>query len=207
MLADKSLFYYGTMYHRLLDPPLEEARKVVVDLVAERSTVVDVGCGTGQLCFDLCQRKRCRVVGIDLSLRMLACARRLNRVSDVTFVHADGGDLAEFADASFDYATVLMLMHERTMPERMRILREALRVAHRVILADSVAPLPRNGGGIGIRVVERVLGYDHYPNFKAFLATGGIPGILRESRLPLTVERSSTFWRDCRQVVMVTSPN
>ena len=54
MPVDKSLFYYGTIYHRVIDGKLEEARQAIVDLVPEESSVVDIGCGTGELCFELC---------------------------------------------------------------------------------------------------------------------------------------------------------
>ena len=53
MAEDQSQFYYGWIYHKLLDPPLEEARKVAVDLIPEGSPVLDIGCGTGQLCVEL----------------------------------------------------------------------------------------------------------------------------------------------------------
>lgn len=204
MITDKSLFYYGATYHRLLDPPLAEARQAAVDVVAEGASVLDVGCGTGQLCLALRERKHCRVVGVDLSLRMLEFARRSSPYADISFVHGDAGDLPQFADASFDYATALMLLHELTMPQRVRILHEALRLAHRVILVDSAFPLPRNAGGVGIRLVERVLGFDHNPNFKAFLATGGLQGVLRECAMPLVVELRTVFWHNCRELVLVS---
>ena len=35
MTKDKSLLYYGAIYHRLFDPPLAEARQITVDLIAE----------------------------------------------------------------------------------------------------------------------------------------------------------------------------
>ena len=204
MPIDKSLFFYGLIYHRLLDPQLAEARQVAIDLITEGSSVLDIACGTGLLCIALREQKHCRVVGLDLSLRMLEFARKSNPFQDVAFVHEDATDLGAFGDHSFDYATILMVMHELSRPQQVSVLKEALRVANKAIIIDSAAPLPRNAGGIGIRVVEATFGRDHNPNFKAFLATGGIYGILQESGLPVSVEHSSVFWRNCRQVVVVS---
>jgi len=201
---DKSLFFYGPIYHRLFDPQLAEARQVTVNLVPEGSSVLDIGCGTGLLCFALRQKKNCRVVGLDLSLRMLDFARRSNRFPDVTFVHKDATDLRAYSDHSFDYATLLMLMHEPPGPLHILVLKEALRVAGRAIIIDAAAPLPRNAGGIGIRAVEATFGRDHNPNFKAFLAGAGIGGILKQSALPVNVEHRSVFWRNCREVAVVS---
>lgn len=204
MPEDKSLLYYGAIYHRLFDPQLAEARQVTVDLIAEGSSVLDIGCGTGLLCFALREQKHCRVVGLDLSLRMLEFARKSNPFQDVTFVHEDATDLSAFGDHSFDYATMLMIMHELPRSQQVRALTETLRVANKGIIIDSVAPLPKNAGGIGIRIVEATFGRDHNPNFKAFLANGGIRGMLRESSQPIKVEYSSVFWRNCREVVVIS---
>lgn len=35
MPQDKSLFYYGAVYHWVFDPQLAEARQITVDLIAE----------------------------------------------------------------------------------------------------------------------------------------------------------------------------
>ena len=205
MPLDKSPSYYGSIYHRLLDPQLAEARQVAANLITEGSSVLDIACGTGQLCFELREQKHCHVVGLDLSLRMLEFARKSNPFQDVTFVHEDATDLNIFGDHSFDCATVLFLMHELPIQQQVRVLKEALRVAGRGIIIDSVAPLPWNVGGIGIRIVEATFGYDHNPNFQAFLASGGIRGILRESGLPINLEYSSAFWRNCREVAVVST--
>jgi ubiquinone/menaquinone biosynthesis C-methylase UbiE len=204
--ADKSLFVYGPIYHRLLDPQLSEARQVTVDLIADGSSVLDIGCGTGQLCFALREQKHCRVVGLDLSLRMLEFARKTNPFQDVMFAHKDATDLSAYADRSFDYATLLMLLHELPGPYQVRVFKEAMRVAARIIIIDSAAPLPKNAGGIGIRLVEATFGRDHNPNFKAFLRAGGIGGVLKKSTLPVNVEHRSIFWRKCREVVLVSMP-
>jgi len=53
MPQDKSLFYYGALYHRVIDGKLKEARRGVVQVVPEGTSVLDIGCGTGELCFEL----------------------------------------------------------------------------------------------------------------------------------------------------------
>jgi ubiquinone/menaquinone biosynthesis C-methylase UbiE len=202
--VDKSLFFYGPLYHRLFDPQLAEARQVTVDLIPEGASVMDIACGTGQLCFALKERKNCQVVGLDLSLRMLEFARKTNPLEEMTFMHGDATDLSVFADQSFDCATMLMLVHELARSQQILVLKEALRVARKGIIIDAVAPLPKNVGGLGIRLVEWTFGHDHLHNFKAFVAGGGIRGMLEESALPIQVEHSSVFWRNCRQVVMLS---
>ena len=122
----------------------------------------------------------------------------------MTFVHEDATDLSAYSDRSFDYATLLMLIHELSRSQQVNVLREALRVAGRAIIIDSVAPLPKNLGGVGIRLVEATFGREHNPNFKAFLARGGIGGMLEQSSLPVYVEHRSVFWRKCREVVVVS---
>jgi len=119
MPVDKSLFFYGPIYHRLFDPRLAEARQVAIDLIAAGSSILDIGCGTGLLCFAL-RKKNCRAVGLDLSVRMLEFARKRSPFSDLTFVHGDATDLSAYPDRSFDYATLLMLVHE--LPRTLQIL-------------------------------------------------------------------------------------
>jgi len=48
-----------------------------------------------------------------------------------------------------------------------------------------------------------VFGRDHLHNFKAFLTGGGVSGMLQELALPIKIEHSSVFWRNCREVVVV----
>lgn len=202
MPTDKSLFYYGSLYHMLFDPALTEGRQVAADLVADGSAVLDIACGTGVFSSLLRARKNCRVIGIDLSLRMVEFARKSNPYSDVTFRHADATDLSGFADFSFDYGTVLQLMHELPRAQQARVLQQALRVARKVIVVDWASPLPGNVAGMAARVVEATFGHDHNRNFKAFLASGGLAGILKESASPITLEHHNLFSHGSHEVVV-----
>ena len=205
MTKDKSLFYYGAIYHKLFDPQLEEARQITLDLIDEGSSVLDIGCGTGQLCFALRGQNQCRVVGLDLSLSMLEFARDSNPFQDITFDHKDATDLTSYKNNSFDYATMLVVIHELNTQQQALMLKESLRVAKKLIVIDAVAPLPINTGGLGIRIVEATFGRDHYQNFKNFIASGGIQGTFKASGLPINVEYSSVFWRGCREAIMVSN--
>jgi len=200
---DKSRFTYGAVYHTLYDRPLAEARKIVVDLVPEGSSVLDIACGTGELCFELASRKNCQVVGVDLSRRMIEFARKRNPGAQVRFAHGDGTDLAECVPDTFDFTTILFLLHEVPRAEQIAVLNEALRVARKVVIVDSQVPLPRNLHGIALRVVEVSGGPANYRSFLDYLATGGIGGILDDSRVRASASQRSVFWHGCREMVVL----
>jgi SAM-dependent methyltransferase len=204
MPEDESKFVHGRIYHRLFDPPLAECRRVVADLVAAGASVLDVACGTGELCFSLREEKHCRVVGIDLSRRQIDFAKKSNRFEDIEFLHLDASDLAGFGPRAFDYATVLLLMHELPREKQLQVLAEASRVARTVVIVEGKAPLPKNAHGLALRIVEATVGPRDYYLFREFLAGGGIMGLLKDSPLPLTVEHRSVFWHNCREVVVIS---
>jgi SAM-dependent methyltransferase len=70
-----------------------------------RKTVADLGCGIGNLLPPLAARFG-RVVGIDFSTAMLACARRACRAPNVRLAHADLARLERFRGA-FDVAVTV----------------------------------------------------------------------------------------------------
>jgi len=64
--------------------------------------LLDIGCGVGRLTRALAARAA-HVTGIDISSRMLAQARELNRhLTNVEWIHGDGHSLSGVPDASLD---------------------------------------------------------------------------------------------------------
>jgi len=85
-------------------------------------------------------------------------------------------------------------MHELHRPQQIAVLKEALHVAHRCIIIDSVVRF--------LKMPEDWLsfcGSDNrsrpLQNFKSFLPRW-YTGILQESGLPVNIEYSSVFWRN-----------
>ncbi len=204
MPRDKSLFHYGGFYHKVIDSKQEEARQIILDLIPEKSSVLDITCGTGALCYELCKEKQCRVVGLDLSLKMIKFAQTQFAHPNATYVHGDATDLSDYGDHSFDYAIMMLFIHELEEDQQQRAIEEALRVGKKLIICDSASPLSRNKNAFLTWFAETVFGYEHKRHFKRFLAEGGIEGLLAKTGLSVKIEYSSLFWNNCRQVLMIS---
>jgi ubiquinone/menaquinone biosynthesis C-methylase UbiE len=77
-------------------------------VIPENSSVFDAGCGTGRLALLLREKKKCHVVGVDLSRRMLDFASKSNPYDDVKFLHMDISNITEYRETSFDYSVRLL---------------------------------------------------------------------------------------------------
>ena len=205
--AAKDRFMNGAIYHMLWDRPLREVRRQVVDYIPKGSSVLDIACGTGELCFELAAMKDCQVVGLDLSKRMIDFANKRNRYTWVRFMLGDGTNLNGFKQHTFDFATIVLLMHEVPKDTQFATIKEALRIAKKTIIIESLAPLPKNIHGIALRIVEAIGGPGHYRSFADYLEAGGISGILKDSSIRARINHRSIFWHGCRELVVLENHN
>jgi ubiquinone/menaquinone biosynthesis C-methylase UbiE len=102
--------------------------------VAPGHCVLDIGCGTGTQAIAAWRRSQPggSVIGVDISEKMLAAARRKARHAglDIGFHHADGAQLP-FEDDRFDVVMITTVMHMVPPCRRRLCLREASRVLRR----------------------------------------------------------------------------
>ena len=205
MPVDKSLSYYGKPFHLLIDPLSKAARSEIIELVSVNSTILDAGCGTGTLSLLLKKEKNCKVVGADLSMRMIDFANHMNKHEDVSFLHMDITNLSEYRENSFDYSIMCLVIHELPADKRIDAIKELMRVGRQTIILDSNTPLPKNPVGLTIRMIEATFGRDHYANFKTYISTGGIIGILERAGLKSKITRRVVFRNNCQQIVVLNS--
>jgi SAM-dependent methyltransferase len=112
-------------YARVLAPLLgrlyrQVAEDVAVELAARRTrraTIVDLGCGPGDLVVAISQRLRdARIIGLDLSPSMLLWAgRHATTDGRLKFVVGDAADLP-FGDASVDVVVSTLSLHHWAEP-------------------------------------------------------------------------------------------
>jgi SAM-dependent methyltransferase len=117
----------------------EIERKLILDLIGDISgrTILDVGCGDGELAVGLWQRGA-KVTGIDLSPRMIEAARERARRhdADVMFIVAPAKDLP-FAPSTFDVVVAVTVLC--FVKDAVPVLREAgklLRPDGRLVIGE-----------------------------------------------------------------------
>jgi len=203
MPKDKSAFYYGSLYNKLFDPMVKPVRNAIIDIIPEGASVLDIGCGTGELCFALRQQKPCQITGIDLSLRMLNFARAQNRFDDIRFLHQDATELTDLQNEHFDYVIVAQIIHELPKEAQLKMLKQAWRVGDHLVLNDANVPLPWNIAGLIKRSIEITFGIGHFPHFRAYLKDGGIMGILKKMGLESQVIHRSVLTFNSIQIVLI----
>ncbi|PIQ90676.1 MAG: methionine biosynthesis protein MetW [Candidatus Omnitrophica bacterium CG11_big_fil_rev_8_21_14_0_20_41_12] len=103
--------------------------QLILDLIKTQSTVLDLGCGSGDLLYLLAKEKKARVQGIEIDDQAIykCVAKGLN----VFHGDIDSG-LAEFSDKSFDYVVLNQSMQQILHVDK--VLTDALRVGKKVVV-------------------------------------------------------------------------
>jgi methionine biosynthesis protein MetW len=104
--------------------------EIIFDWIAAGSSVLDLGCGDGDLLYRLAKEKGCRVQGIEIEEE--AIYRCVEKGLSVLHDDIDSG-LPEYGDNSFDYVVLNQSFQQVKRPEA--VLREALRVGRETIVS------------------------------------------------------------------------
>lgn len=203
---DTKHWYDGLLYAIFYDPVEKEKRELISGFIEDNSTVIDIGCGTGALAFQLAKRCK-RVIGVELSSKMFRFASKKkeeDNVSNVEFIQADATKLSEIIDQQFDYATLSLAFHEMFQDERVKILKEMKAVAKSVIISDYIAPLPKNHWGIIINFMELFFGgIPNFITFRSYISDRGIDGLL--DVCGFGIEQEKLDWTKAYKVVKVSA--
>jgi len=187
----KNHWYDGTFFDLCVAPNQDPIFAAVRAAIPPGSTVLDVGCGTGRLVFQLAEQ--CSMVrGIDASGRNIRRARLLHTrrgkpphiAFELTSIEAHLGGPHQ----KYDVGVISYVLHEVSEQQRVPMLRLLATAAQTVILADYRVPRRSGLTNVTTEVVERLAGREHYRGFRSFVRRGGLPGVVQEAGLHILGE-------------------
>ena len=188
MQLNKDHWYDGLFYEKLIAPNQDGIFRTIKSLIKENSKVIDVGCGTGRLAFQL-EDKCSRIDAVDLSFRNISVANKklLKKPSSKIFFHHN--DLSNFLSSSgihYDYSVMSYVIHEINKNMREDIIKTLSEFSNHVIIADYLSPVSKSFWSKINNAVEFAAGKEHYCGFKSFIAAKGLIGLAQKTGLKIT---------------------
>jgi ubiquinone/menaquinone biosynthesis C-methylase UbiE len=160
-------WFKGNTADRVLLP----LRKELVALIEHNSTLLEVGCGTGDLLFQAAE-KISNGHGIDIDHEMIKYAESKRQENNLNNLSFECIDALAMAPRNFDIATSTLCLHE--MPERAAcaLLRMMVENSRMVLVAD-FTEAESTLGRLSIEFDELFSG--HYRNYRQYRRSGEIP--------------------------------
>ena len=107
------------------------------NLSRNKSSVLDIGCGSGILAFDLAKYYE-KVVAVDISPEMLEIAKLKRSAPNIQYLFMDAENL--ILDEKFDLITSANTFHHfRNLPNTLQTIKKLLKPGGKVVLLDNVS--------------------------------------------------------------------
>ena len=160
---EKKLFnsiapYYGLFfnlqvryYHRILASVRNKFD------IAKFESIIDLGCGTGALCYVLNQQGL-RVTGADAAAKMLAIAGKKLAQTGVELREVNVLETIPFPDKSFDIVISSYAVHGMKQGERLKMYAEMSRLAKKYVIIHDY----NDRRSLIINFIERLEGGDYF---------------------------------------------
>ena len=187
--------FVARWYDRLFEPMNRGLRLLGLRMFRpkEGMSILDVGCGTG-VHFEIYQRYRCDMYGIDPSRSMIDIARE--RLGDrVELCLGDASEMP-YEDRSFDLVIAMLALHEMNHSTRSSAIGEMKRVlknSGRILLIDlHPGPIRPFKGWLTKLIIflsEVAAGREHFRNYRHFMTIKGLPTLITEHALMVEKQR------------------
>ena len=187
-----SAYIYDPMLYLVLRP----VRKVVLNELMEHKdkAILDLCCGTGNQLKFLSKNGFSNLHCLDLSEAMLRVAQQGNY--PIKIYHQDAAK-TNFEDAVFDVVMLSFAVHEKDRETQESMLDEAYRLLKEdayILIVDFVFDdKTKKMGSLGIRLIEKMAGGEHYSNFKKYIQNNGLASLVKEDKFKFIKNHRMAF--------------
>lgn len=157
-------------------------------------SILDLCCGTGNQLKLLSRAGFKNLHCLDLSEAMLSVARK--NEYPIKIYHEDAVQTA-FDNASFDIVMISFAIHEKDRTTQEKLIEEA----HRIVAGDGFLLIVDYAfddkttklGRMGISLIERMAGGEHYRNFKGYIKNNGLESLVKADKFELLEDKRRSF--------------
>jgi len=180
--------FIAKIYDPVLYLVLKPIRIAVMKMLLKykEKSILDLCCGTGNQLKLLSRNGFKDLHCLDISNPMLEIARKNNyRIK----IYNEDATKTNFENESFDIAIISFALHEKDRSTQKSFINEA----HRLIKKDGfILVVDYNFDNktpklvkIGISIIERIAGKEHYNNFKGYIQNNGLLSLTNKDKIKL----------------------
>ena len=180
--------FIAKIYDPVLYLVLKPIRIAVMKLLLKykEKSILDLCCGTGNQLKLLSRNGFKDLHCLDISNPMLEIARKNNyRIK----IYNEDATKTNFENESFDIVIISFALHEKDRSTQESFIHEA----HRLIKKDGfILVVDYNFDNktpklvkIGISIIERIAGKEHYNNFKGYIRNNGLLSLINKDKFKL----------------------
>lgn len=155
---------------KLADRVLSSVREELVRLINPDSTLLEVGCGTGDLLFRASSKLK-HGIGVDINKAMIKYAEDRRNILGVNNISFSCKDALKLEPSKYDISTSTLCLHEIGGKEACDLLNYMVNNSRKVLIADYTSATTLIGK-IGVEIDELFSG--HYGNYRKYKQRGEI---------------------------------
>jgi len=180
--------FTAKLYDPVLYLALKPIRIAVMDelLKYKNKSILDLCCGTGNQLKLLSKNGFKNLHCLDMSNSMLEIAK--NNDYQIKIYNEDATKTS-FENGSFDIVIISFAIHEKDRNTQENLIKEAYRLIKKdgfMFIVDYVFDNKTTKfGRIGINIIERIAGKEHYNNFKSYIQNNGLSSLIKKDRFKL----------------------
>lgn len=188
--------FSASIYDPVLYLALKPIRLAVMDEIWQYkdSSILDLCCGTGNQLKLLSKNGFEHLHCLDLSKAMLKEAEKGGHSIEI---YVEDATKTSFDDALFDIVMISFAIHEKDRDTQEKLIEEAHRLVKEegfILIVDYAFDAKTTKfGKMGIDLIERIAGGEHYRNFMGYIENDGLESLLKADKFELLEDKRRIF--------------